>query len=216
MFNLALQHEEYGDRALAMSLFRRILELDPTWTDALVRIAHAETVTDPDGDARASGFGGRCAARTSNRSTRESLHFALAKALDDCARYDEAFEQYALGKRGEPAALSRYDRYAVEQGATPDHRGISGRNGSRRRRLSPTRRSSSSRACTAPARRSSSRSSPRTRASRPAARSTGSCASRSRSIRPTGAMVAQGYLEHLTRTFPGAEIVTNKRPDIFG
>ena len=45
MFNLALQHEEFGDRKTAVSIFGKILDLNPAWHDALIRIAHA--VTDP-------------------------------------------------------------------------------------------------------------------------------------------------------------------------
>ena len=37
-----------ADRAL--ELFRQILEIDPSWHDALVRIAYAETVREPDGE----------------------------------------------------------------------------------------------------------------------------------------------------------------------
>ena len=113
LFNLALQYEEQGDRARALELFRQILEIDPSWHDALVRIAHAETVRDPDGEIVRKL---RRALRRSNLDplTRESLHFALGKALDDCARYDEAFEQFALGNAASRPRLSRYDRVAVD------------------------------------------------------------------------------------------------------
>ena len=41
LFNLALQYEEQGNRPRALELFRQILEIDPSWHDALVRIANA-------------------------------------------------------------------------------------------------------------------------------------------------------------------------------
>ena len=117
MFNLALHHEEYGDRAFAMQLFRKILDIDPAWHDALVRIAHAETVRDPDGEVVRRL---RRALRRSNVNllARESLHFALGKALDDCGRYEEAFEQYALGNRQSESRLMRYDPAVVTEGVT--------------------------------------------------------------------------------------------------
>ena len=115
MFNLALQHEEYGDRKTAHQLFGRILDLNPAWHDALVRIAHAVTVRDPDGPVIRRL---RRALRYSNVDalTRESLHFALGKALDDCGHYEEAFAQYDLGNRASAPRLLRYDRQAEERG----------------------------------------------------------------------------------------------------
>ncbi len=102
LFNLALHHEEYGDLPRALVLYRQVLALNPAWTDALVRIAHAETVREADGDVVKRL---RRALRRSNLEplARESLHFALGKALDDCARYDEAFDQYLAGNQREPA-----------------------------------------------------------------------------------------------------------------
>ena len=108
LFNLALQYEEQGDRARALELFRQILEIDPSWHDALVRIAHAETVRDPDGEivrklvaraapleprsahAREPAFRARQGASTTARATKRGL-----------------LEQYALGNAGEPAAPAR-------------------------------------------------------------------------------------------------------------
>jgi hypothetical protein len=46
--------------------------------------------------------------------TRESLHFALGKALDDCGHYDEAFLQYEAGNRIGSKRLRPYDREAEE------------------------------------------------------------------------------------------------------
>lgn len=113
LFNLALLHEEIGDLPRALQLFGRILEQDPTWYDALIRIAHAQQFSDPDDPVI------RRLRRTLRRSnldalTRESLHFALGKALDDCGRYDEAFGQYDLGNRASAPRLLRYDPQGEE------------------------------------------------------------------------------------------------------
>ena len=103
-----------------------------------MRIAHAETVRDPDGDVVKRL---RRALRRSNLEplARESLHFALGKALDDCARYDEAFEQYAPGNRVSRLRLARYDRYSVENGVVEARSRLSARNESPRRSRSRKR-----------------------------------------------------------------------------
>lgn len=113
MFNLALLHEEFGDLPRALELFDRILDQDPAWYDALIRIAHARQVSDPE-DTVIRKL--RRALRRSNLDplTRESLHFALGKVLDDCHRYDEAFAQYHLGNQISTGRLLRYDPLGEE------------------------------------------------------------------------------------------------------
>ncbi len=113
MFNLALLYEEFGDREQALRLFEGILELNPGYFNALIHIAHGQTVTDP---ANAVIRKLRRALRRSqvDTVTRESLHFALAKTLDDCGQYDEAFAQYELGNRVSAGRLQRYDRKTEE------------------------------------------------------------------------------------------------------
>jgi len=113
LFNLALLHEEFGDREGAIGLFGRILDINPAWHDALIRIAHARRAAGPD-DPVISKL--RRALRRSNvdAMTRESLHFALGKAYDDIGKYDQAFEQYAEGNRLSAPRLAPYDRRAEE------------------------------------------------------------------------------------------------------
>ena len=113
LFNLALLYEEFGDREGAIGLFGRILDINPAYYDALVRIAHARRVTDPDDELIRRL---RRALRRSNVDplTRESLHFALGKVLDDCGRHDEAFDQYGEGNRASASRLASYDRQAEE------------------------------------------------------------------------------------------------------
>ncbi len=213
LFNLALRHEEYGDRSDAMELFRKILEIDPGWHDALIRIAHAETVTEPDGDLVRRL---RRALRRSNIDTltRESLHFALGKALDDCARYDEAFEQYRLGNRASGARLSRYDPAVVADSVT---RVIEG--------FTPERVASAMPVSQAPLvfimgmYRSGSTLFEQVLAAHPRVTAGGEIEYFMRlplSFDPADwPAIAQGYVDYLHRSFPGAEMVTNKRPDAF-
>lgn len=213
LFNLALRHEEYGERETALGLFRRILDLNPAWHDALIRIAHAETVSDPDGEIV------RRLRRALRRSsldplTRESLHFALGKALDDCGRYDEAFDQYTLGNRASESRLSRYDPAAVEKGVTQIIDAFSGgliaaaAPASERKLVFVTGMY-----------RSGSTLFEQVLAAHPRVTAGGEIEYLMRvplSLDPADwQVIGRGYLEYLERTFPGADIVTNKRPDAF-
>ena len=214
MFNLALQHEEFGDRKTALALFGRILELNPAWHDALIRIAHAVTVSDPDGPVVRRL---RRALRHSNLDllTRESLHFALGKALDDCGRYDEAFAQYELGNRASEPRLARYDRELVERGVS---RILDS--------FTPERITAAKLVSDRPLVfitgmfRSGSTLFEQVLAAHPEVTAGGEIDYFMRvplSLEPSDwEGLARGYLDYLDRTFRGAAIITNKRPDAFG
>ncbi len=113
LYNLALLLEEFGERDDALGMFRRVLELDPQYHDALVRIVHATRVDDGGSPLIARL---RRALRRAHLPalTRESLHFALGKALDDAGQYGEAFARYDLGNRASAGRLAPYDRRAAE------------------------------------------------------------------------------------------------------
>ena len=213
IFNLALYHEEYGDRATAMALYRKVLDLDPSWTDALVRIVNAERVTDAEGeDVRRL----RRALRRSNLTplARESLYFALGKALDDCGRYDDAFEQYALGNAASRPRLARYDPAAVERGVDQVIQAFG-----------PELLAAATPASDKPLvfitgmYRSGSTLVEQVLAAHPRVTAGGELDWFMRfplSLDPKDwTTIAGGYLDHLRTRFPGAGIVTNKRPDAF-
>ena len=213
LYNLALHHEEFGDRARALALFRRVLEIDPGWHDALIRLAHAETVTDPDGELV------RRLRRTLRRSNlpllaRESLHFALGKALDDCGRHDEAFEQYALGNAASKPRLARYDRALVDRDVS---RVIEAFGPELMVRATPA--SEAPLVFVTGMFRSGSTLFEQVLAAHPAVTAGGEIEYFMRyplSLDPAHwPPIAQGYIDYLHRTFPGREIVTNKRPDAF-
>lgn len=213
IYNLALQHEETGNRGEAIRLFRAILDIDPSWHDALVRIAHAETVRDPEGDVVKRL---RRALRRSNLEPlqRESLHFALGKALDDCSRYPEAFEQYRLGNAASVPRLSRYDRAAVEASVT---RVLAEFDAALLARATPV--SDAPLVFVTGMFRSGSTLFEQVLGAHPRVTAGGEIEYFMRvpfSFDPADwPPVAQGYVDYLARTFPGREIVTNKRPDAF-
>ena len=214
LYNLALHHEEYGDLPRAMMLYRQVLALNPSWHDALVRIVNAETVTDADDEVVKRL---RRALRRSDLAplARESLHFALGKALDDCGRYDQAFEQYAAGNAVSRLRLVRYDRYAVEQGVAALIRSFDA-----------ARVGSGEPVSEAPLVfvtgmfRSGSTLFEQVLAGHPRVTAGGEIDYFMRvpiSLDPADWRgLAQGYLDYLKRSFPGADVVTNKRPDAFG
>ena len=213
IFNLALHHEEYGDRATSLALYRKVLDLDPAWTDALVRIANAERVSDPEGDIVRRL---RRALRRSNLAplARESVHFALGKALDDCSLYAEAFEQYALGNAASRPRLARYDRHAIEEGVT---RIIGAFTRDAIATAVPV--SDAPLVFVTGMYRSGSTLIEQVLAAHPRVTAGGEIEWFMRtplSLHPPDwEPIARGYLEHLRRAFPGADIVTNKRPDAF-
>ncbi len=213
LFNLALHFEEHGQQAEAIELFRRILEIDPNWHNALVRLAYAETVRDAEGEVVRRL---RRALRRSNLEplVRESLHFALGKALDDCGRYDEAFEQYVLGNAASRPRLARYDHAVVAQGVD---RIIEA--------FGPELIAKATAVSEAPLVfvtgmfRSGSTLIEQVLAAHPAVTAGGEIEYFLRyplSLDPADwPPIAQGYIDYLQRTYPGAGIVTNKRPDAY-
>jgi len=213
MFNLALQHEEYGDKKTALQLFGQILDLNPAWHDALIRIAHAVTVREPDGPVIRRL---RRALRYSNIDalTRESLHFALGKALDDCGQYDEALAQYALGNRAGASRMLRYDREEEERGVARIMEVFG-----------PEQISSVEPVSDRPLvfvtgmYRTGSTLFEQVLAAHPEVKAGGEIDYFMRGPLPESPQDwrerARGYLEYLDRSFPGADIVTNKRPDAF-
>jgi tetratricopeptide (TPR) repeat protein len=213
LFNLALYHEEYGDFATALALYRRVLELDPGMTDALVRIVNAERVTDADGELVRRL---RRALRRSNLAplARESVHFALGKALDDCGRYAEAFEQYAFGNAASRPRLARYDRRAVEDGVSRIIGAFT-----REAIASAPPVSAAPLVFVTGMYRSGSTLVEQVLAAHPRVTAGGEIDWLMRTPLPLSPPdwepLARGYLDRLQRTFPGADIVTNKRPDAF-
>jgi Tfp pilus assembly protein PilF len=224
MFNLGLLHEEFGDREAALALFGRILEQDPGWHDALIRIAHAKRIDDPDDPVIRKLR--RALRRTHiDALTRESLHFALGKTLDDCGRYDEAFGQYELGNRCSAGRLSPYDRQREEDRVarivrmfTPEW--LAGATAVSERPL----------VFVTGMFRSGSTLFEQVLAAHPRVTAGGEIEYFGRRLWQSGRafpdflegmtpgdwqQLGRGYIEYLDRTFPAGALVTNKRPDAF-
>lgn len=96
LFNLATLSEESGDRETAIALYSRVIELQPTFTDAFERLANAGAFQDRN-DPRLLRMMEALRDQGLAASQRESLYFGLGKALDDCGEHELAFEQYRAG-----------------------------------------------------------------------------------------------------------------------
>ncbi len=114
LYNLALLHEEFGEKDDALRLFEEILDLNPGYDDALIRIAHARTIQDA-GDPVVRKLRRALRRDRLDALTRESLHFALGKVLDDCGEFEEAFAQYEMGNQHSAGRLLAYDQRAEER-----------------------------------------------------------------------------------------------------
>ncbi|RLQ22159.1 sulfotransferase family protein [Seongchinamella sediminis] len=107
-YNLALQLEESGDWPGARQQLQRIPAGDPLYHQALARQAHGETIGDSQHPLIAR-IEQALADPGCSDERREELEFALAKACDDCGRYEQAFEHC---DRANSLALGRVPAYA--------------------------------------------------------------------------------------------------------
>lgn len=222
-YNLAQLHQERGDVARALELYESILEQNPGWTDALIQIAYARRAESP-GDPVI-----RRLLRTLRRSnldllTRESLHFALGKTLDDCGLYDKAFSQYRRGNRLSAGRLLPYDKRAEEDRVERILRAFT-----------PEWLAAAAPVSDRPLVfitgmfRSGSTLLEQVLAAHPQVTAGGEIDWFVRKLLPPGTRfpesleslaadewqrIGRGYLEYLDRSFPGAALVTNKRPDM--
>lgn len=113
LFNLAALLEEGGDREAAIDLYEKILSIDSRNRDSLARLAHARRIGDPKD--RIFGRLRNAITDEPDPLSREGLYFALGKAYDDVGDYDAAFAAYSaaneLGKRRNVP----YDEVSTEQ-----------------------------------------------------------------------------------------------------
>jgi tetratricopeptide (TPR) repeat protein len=116
LFNLANLQEDLGRRDAARASYERILALDPNAHEALARYAylHAFVRADDPLIARLR----RALAACQGASERASLGFALGRALDACQEYAAAFQAYAQANRASrdsvAAGSAHYDRGRAE------------------------------------------------------------------------------------------------------
>ena len=118
LLNLANLHEDLGRREAAAATYERILALEPGHLEALARYAQ----TQPPGampEALLDTLQAKLNDPRGDVAGRASVGFALGRALDEHGRYAEAFSAYALANRlsreSAGARFSPYDRAAQER-----------------------------------------------------------------------------------------------------
>jgi len=117
LFNLANLKEDRGHRADAMALYEAVLAVAPHAHEALARIAQIAPVSSPR-DAMVQRVRAALASPNATQADRASLGFALGRMLDQAGAYDEAFDAYAEANRMSRASASSqslYDRASDER-----------------------------------------------------------------------------------------------------
>lgn len=118
LLNRANLHEDLGEREHAATRYRAALAIDGTCFHALARLAALEESTDA-----ANPMIGRLAGALddprANAADRADLAFALGALLDRCGLYSLAFATFERANResraSAPAGVTKYDRAAHER-----------------------------------------------------------------------------------------------------
>ena len=118
LLNLANLCEDLGKRDEALALYERILALEPNYYEALARYASLKGVAGAD-DPLVARVKQAIAQPGATAADKASLGFALGKVLDACGVYDRAFVAYSNANRysRESAGANGvlYDRQAQER-----------------------------------------------------------------------------------------------------
>ena len=112
MYNLAGLHEECGDRNGAIELYEKILAIDSTHWDSLIRLAYARRMGDASDPLLEMLRQGQT--RANDPLAGEGLRFAEGKVLDDLGRYDEAYAAYQAANSLSRRRQGPYNRLAAE------------------------------------------------------------------------------------------------------
>jgi Sulfotransferase family/Tetratricopeptide repeat len=119
LLNLANLDEDLGRRDEARTLYERILAIEPDCHEALARSAGLTTVSGPD-DPVIARLRLAIDRVDTTPADKASLGFALGRALDACGAYEPAFAAYTLanrhsrqsaGPRGATYDRLRHERY---------------------------------------------------------------------------------------------------------
>lgn len=98
LLNLANLKEDLGKRDAALAIYENIIALEPRYYEALARYASLKTVRDAD-DPLIDRLRQAIADAGTTSVDRASLGFALGKVLDACGAYNQAFDAYIVANR---------------------------------------------------------------------------------------------------------------------
>jgi tetratricopeptide (TPR) repeat protein len=118
LFNLANLNEDLGRRSEALAVYERLLALDPHNHEALARYASLRGVSDAT-DPLAGRLRQAITDPHTTAADRASLGYALGKSLDACGAYDQAFAAYVMANQQSRASAggrgALYDRQGHER-----------------------------------------------------------------------------------------------------
>ncbi len=109
LYNLASLYEDEGDKRNAARYFQRVVKLDRKNHQALARMAQLSNFSHAD-DTEIKRMRDILISDDVDPNVRINLNYALAKALDDCADYDRAFEYYLEANRLDSLTMQAYDQ----------------------------------------------------------------------------------------------------------
>jgi len=116
--NLANLHEDRGEREAACAVYARVLALHADHPEALARLANASVITHAE-EPLIARLRRALAASGTQWSSRAELGFALGRALDAAGAYPEAWRAYrtanSASRMSAGAAGGRYDREAYSR-----------------------------------------------------------------------------------------------------
>jgi tetratricopeptide (TPR) repeat protein len=118
LLNLANLNEDLGKRESALAIYERLLATPPQDYEVLARYSNLKSFSDPH-DPLIGRLRDTLAAPELNATDRASLGFALGRALDSCGEYAEAFDAYTAANQASrasaPPNTGRYDRESQER-----------------------------------------------------------------------------------------------------
>jgi len=118
LLNLANLDEDLGRLDQARANYERVLEIDPGCHLALARLAGLASVSSPD-DPLITRLRGAIERTDTSPTDRASLGFALGRVLDSCGAYEQAFDAYQAANRASRESAgpggAQYDRQRQER-----------------------------------------------------------------------------------------------------
>jgi len=118
LLNLANLHEDLGRRAAALAAYEQLLAQYPDCHEGLARYASLKSASTRD-DPLLARLRTTLARTDVGAADKASLGFAYGKLLDECGAYDEAFEAYAAANRSSRQSVAvtgpLYDRERHER-----------------------------------------------------------------------------------------------------
>jgi tetratricopeptide (TPR) repeat protein len=107
-FNLATLCQSSGNKTKALSLYEEILQKDPSFVEALIRLIYAKKMT-PDDAGLLKQLNRRIRSSQTSMIEREGLHYAQAKASDDLLDYSNAFNSAKSANQLNGERIGKYD-----------------------------------------------------------------------------------------------------------